>query len=195
MTSDPILWYLNRSTGVVLLVALTATTALGVLALGGRAGTGLPRFVTQSVHRNLALLSVTLLAAHVLSAVTDTFVDIRWWQAVVPFGATYQPLWLALGTISLDLMVLVVVTSLLRDRLGHRTWHAVHLLSWACWAASVVHGLGIGTDLGLRPADLLAADHRWASVPTLACVGVVALAVLVRTWRGVRPALAAEASR
>src|SRR6478752_4207545 len=110
MTDGPFLWYLNRSTGLVLLVLLTASTVLGVLAMNGRAGRGLPRFVTQALHRNLVLLVV-----HVASAVADTFVDIRWWQAFVPVGATYLPLWLGLGTVSLDLMALVVLTSLLRS--------------------------------------------------------------------------------
>ncbi len=195
MSNDPLLWYLNRSTGLVLLVALTASTALGVLALGGRSGRGLPRFVTQSLHRNLALVSVTLLAAHVVSAVADSFVDIRWWQAVVPFGATYQPLWLGLGTLSLDLMAVVVVTSLLRARMGHRAWHGIHLAAWACWVLAVGHGLGIGTDLGLTPADLLAAEHRWATLPTAACVGVVLAAAVARLWRGLWPATDPETAR
>ena len=187
MTDGPFLWYLNRSTGLVLLVLLTASTVLGVLAMNGRAGRGLPRFVTQSLHRNLALLSVVLLGVHVASAVADTFVDIRWWQAFVPVGATYLPLWLGLGTVSLDLMVVVVLTSLLRARLGHRTWHAVHLLSWLAWAVAVAHGIGIGTDLGTDPATLLQPDHRWATLPTLACVTAVLVAGLVRLARVRRP--------
>lgn len=194
MTDGPFLWYLNRSTGVVLLVLLTASTVLGVLALRGRAGRGLPRFVTQSLHRNLALVSVALLGVHVASAVADTFVDIRWWQAFVPFGASYMPLWLGLGTVSLDLMVVVVVTSLLRHRLSHGSWHAVHLLSWAAWAIAVVHGLGIGTDLGTSPATLLQPDHRWAALPTLACVAAVLVAAVVRVARTLRPAPAPERS-
>jgi predicted ferric reductase len=195
MSNDPLLWYLNRSTGLVLLVALTASTALGVLALGGRSGRGLPRFVTQSLHRNLALVSVTLLAAHVVSAVADSFVDIRWWQAVVPVGASYQPLWLGLGTLSLDLMAVVVVTSLLRARMGHRAWHGIHLAAWACWLLAVGHGLGIGTDLGTTPAALLAAEHRWATLPTLACVAVVLAAAVARLWRGLWPATEPEGAR
>ena len=179
MTDGPLLWYLNRSTGLVLLVLLTITTVLGVLSLGGRPGRGVPRFVTQSLHRNLALLSVALLGAHVTSAVVDTYVDIRWWQAVVPVGATYMPLWLGLGTVSLDLIALVVVTSLLRTRLSHRSWHAVHLLSWAAWLVAVVHGVGIGTDL--RAGSLLAV------VPTVSCVAAVLLAGTVRLSRGLRP--------
>jgi sulfoxide reductase heme-binding subunit YedZ len=184
MTEGPLLWYLNRSTGLVLLVLLTASVVLGVLALGGRAGgpagRGLPRFVTQSLHRNLALLSVALLAVHVATAVVDTYVDIRWWQAVVPFGASYMPLWLGIGAVSLDLIALVVVTTLLRARLGHRAWHAVHLLSWAAWAAAVAHGAGIGTDV--RDGS------RLGVVPTLACVAAVLLAGLLRLLRGARVA-------
>ena len=77
---------------------------LGVLATGRSATPLWPRFVTQGLHRSLAALSVFMLVAHVVSAVVDSYVDIRWWQAFVPFGATYEPVWLALGAISLDLL-------------------------------------------------------------------------------------------
>lgn len=182
----PLLWFLNRGTGFTLMVLLTATVLLGILATRGAAGGRMPRFVTQSLHRNLALLSVALLGVHVTTAVVDTYVDIRWWQALVPVGATYMPLWLGLGTVSLDLIALVAVTSLLRTRLGHRTWHAVHLLSWAAWAVAVAHGIGIGTDLR--------ASSKLAVVPTIACVAAVLLAATVRLSRGVRPAQLPEKS-
>ncbi len=170
--SDPaLLWYLNRATGTVLLVLFTVVVVLGVLATFGRAGRGVPRFLTQAFHRNLSLLAVALLVAHVSSAVLDTFVDIRWWQAVVPFGASYRPVWLGLGAVALDLIALVVATSLLRTRLGHRSWRGVHLLSYVAWAAAVVHGIGIGTD----------ASTDWSRVLTIACIGAVALVVAVRS--------------
>ncbi|GAA3802575.1 ferric reductase-like transmembrane domain-containing protein [Nocardioides panacisoli] len=177
MTDGPLLWYLNRGTGVVLLVLLTVSVVLGVLAMGGRPGRGVPRFVTQTFHRNLALLSVLMLLAHVASAVIDTYVDIRWWQALVPYGATYRPLWLGLGTLSLDVIVVVVLTSLLRTRLGHRSWRAVHLLAWAAWALSVAHAIGIGTDLA-HPDGL-------AVLPTAVCVGAVGVAAVARIARAV----------
>lgn len=175
MTESPLLWYLNRSTGLVLLFLLTATTVLGVLAMGGSAGQGLPRFVTQALHRNLALVSVLALAAHVLTAVADTFVDIRWWHAVLPVGATYEPVWLGLGTLALDLVVVVVVSSLLRTRLGHRTWRGLHVLSWLAWVLAVAHTSGIGTDV--RDGT------RWAVAPTLLCVVAVATAAGLRLVR------------
>ncbi len=63
------------------------TAVLGVLATGAR-GTAAPAVRrARSLHRNLALWSVVLLVLHVATAVVDTYVDIRWWQAVVPGSA------------------------------------------------------------------------------------------------------------
>jgi methionine sulfoxide reductase heme-binding subunit len=169
------LWYLNRSTGVVLLVLLTLSVVLGILALGGRPAGRVPRFATQSLHRNVALLSVLALAAHVVTAVLDSFVDIRWWNALLPAGAAYEPLWLGLGTLSLDLILVVVATSLLRTRLRHRTWRIVHVSSYLAWVSALAHTIGIGTDLQNRTA--------WAVVPTVCCVLVVAMAVSYRLVR------------
>jgi sulfoxide reductase heme-binding subunit YedZ len=105
MIDGPLLWYLNRGSGVVALVLLTFTTVLGVLALGGRPGSRVPRFVVQSVHRNVALLAVLTLLLHVVTAVADEYVDIRWWHALVPFsGALHRP-WLGLGAVALLLLV------------------------------------------------------------------------------------------
>ncbi len=170
MNDPALLWYLNRATGTVLLVLLTLVLVLGVLATFGRAGRGVPRFLTQALHRNLSLLTVALLLAHVSSAVLDSFVDIRWWQAVVPFGASYRPVWLGLGAVALDVIAVVVATSLVRTRLGHRGWRAVHLLGYVGWAAAVVHGVGIGTD----------AHTGWARALTLACVGLLGLVLVLR---------------
>jgi sulfoxide reductase heme-binding subunit YedZ len=115
---------------------------------------------------------VVLLGLHVTTAVVDSYVDIRWWQAVVPWvGATYLPLWLGLGTVSLDLMMLVAVTSLLRARMRHRTWRLVHVLAYAAWGVAVAHGLGIGTDLR---------QPGWERNAVYAAVALVAGVALVR---------------
>lgn len=186
MSDSAVLWYLNRATGTVLLVLFTLVVVIGVLATFGRAGRGLPRFLTQAFHRQLSLLAVALLAAHVATAVLDTFVDIRWWQAVVPVvGSTYRPVWLGLGAVTLDLVAVIVVTSLLRVRLGHRAWRYVHLLSYLAWASAVVHGLGIGTDAGAS----------WSRTVTLGCVGAVAVAGIARVTALALPRRAEGATR
>lgn len=169
----PVLWFVNRSTGFVVLALLTLTVFLGVMSSGSRAGKKVPSFVTQAVHRNIALLSVTLLAAHIYTAVAHEFIDVRWWQALVPWiGATWMPLWLGLGTLAVDLLIVVTVTSLVRDRLPHRPWLLIHLLSYAAWGASLAHTLGIGTDVK--------AAEPWAYATVAACVGLVVIGAIVR---------------
>ncbi len=181
----PFLWFLNRGTGLVLLVLLTLTLVAGILASRGRAGGRVPRFLTQTVHRDLALVTVVLLVVHVGSAVADTFVDIRWWQALVPVGATYQPLWLGLGTLTLDLLLIVVVTSLLRHRLPHRAWRTLHLTTYGAWGFAVAHGIGIGTDTG----------STFATWVYLGSAGAVALALAVRVTGQVVARLVGEGAR
>lgn len=166
----PLLWFANRGTGVALLLLLTLTTVLGVLATRGDAGRGLPRFVTQSLHRNLGLVSLALLLAHVATAVLDEYVDIRWWHALVPVGATYEPLSLGLGTVALDLLVVAAASSLVRHRLPHRAWRAVHVATYGAWALSVLHGIGIGTD----------ARTEWGMWTTMGSVAAVGAAVAIR---------------
>lgn len=179
--NGPLLWFLNRGTGIVLLVLMTLSVVLGILSARSRAGRGTPGFVRNVVHRNVALLSVAMLTVHVVSAVVDSYVDIRWWDAVVPWGGLYQPLWLGLGALAFDLLLAITLTSLLRTRLPHAAWRFVHWASYLAWAIAVVHGLGIGTD----------SDATWSVMITAGCVVAVALAVALRVGGAVSKAVRA----
>lgn len=169
--SSPIaLWYLSRGTGVATLVMLTVVVALGVANAKRLRTRWIPRFVVDGLHRNVALLSVVFLAIHVLSALADSYVSIRLVDVFIPFAPSYSPLWIGLGALSLDLMLAVLVTSLLRRRIGHRVWRATHWLAYASWPVALLHSMGAGTDTGTR----------WMTLLTLVCVGTVAVAVLAR---------------
>jgi methionine sulfoxide reductase heme-binding subunit len=148
MTSNSAaLWYLSRGTGVVTLVLFTVVMVLGAITRNGRPLPGLPRFAVAGLHRNAALLAVVFLAVHIGTAVIDPFVTIRWIDAVVPFGSAYQPFWLGLGAIAVDLMLAIVVTSLLRHRIGRPVWRAVHWTAYLCWPIALVHSFVLGPDL------------------------------------------------
>jgi predicted ferric reductase len=162
-------WYLARGAGAATLVLLTATVVLGMVNVRRWAPRGVQRFVADDLHRTLGLLVVVLLALHVAASVLDDYVEIRLLDAIVPFAGSYRPLWLGLGALALDLLLAVVVTSLLRARLGLRAWRGVHWLAYACWPVALLHGLGMGTDAG--------GWLRWLS---LACIAAVALAAVVR---------------
>ena len=168
------MWYLARGAGIVSLLLLTGSVLLGVLTSVRWVSDRWPRFTTTMLHRNLSLLAVVFLAIHVATVVIDGFAPIRWLDVVVPFASPYRPLWLGLGTIAFDLVLALVATSLLRNRIGPRIWRSVHWLAYACWPVAVVHGMGTGTDT---------ATEVFLAVDAL-CIGVVILAV----WWRVRPA-------
>ena len=80
------LWYLTRGTGLVSLVLLTATMALGNLQVSRWSSPRWPRFVTLGLHRNLSLLVLVVLAVHIITAELDPFAPVGWLAVAVPFA-------------------------------------------------------------------------------------------------------------
>lgn len=140
------LWYTARATGVISLVLLTIVVTLGIASRSGRSAFGLPRFAVALVHRNAALLAVVTLAIHITTLMLDSYAKVHVTDLLVPFVGAYRPFWQGLGTVGLELIVALVVTSLLRTRLPERIWRGVHWLAYAAWPVAFAHGLGNGTD-------------------------------------------------
>jgi methionine sulfoxide reductase heme-binding subunit len=177
------MWYLTRGTGVVAFLLLTAGVVLGVANVERWTAGNAPRFVIQRVHRDLSLVALVFISVHVATAVIDGFAPIRWVDAVVPFGSVYRPVWLGLGALAVDLVLAIVITSLLRARLGYRVWRAVHWLTYAMWVLVVLHAAGVGSDT----------RQTWMMATTAASVALVAATViwrLLRGWDGWEPARA-----
>ena len=174
LSGGSVAWYVARATGVVTLGFLTASVLLGILTSFRWSSPRWPRFVVEFVHRNVSLLVLVFLAIHVVTVVADSFAPIRWIDVVVPFVSAYRPFWLGLGAVAVDLLIALVVTSLLRHRIGFTTWRFVHWLAYACWPVAVLHGLGTGSDT--RTGLVL--------VFTAACVVSVLVAAGLRVGAG-----------
>jgi DMSO/TMAO reductase YedYZ heme-binding membrane subunit len=164
------LWYLTRAAGLVSLILLSATVVLGLVASVGWTTERWPRFLSQTVHRNLSLYCLAFIGLHVLSTVADGYVPISLLDAVLPFRSPYRPIWVGFGALAFDMLLAVAITSGLRRRIGTAAWRGVHWLAYACWPIAVVHGLGSGSDPRLPGALLV----------FVACIGLVAAAVV---WR------------
>lgn len=166
-----LLWELMRSTGLISLLLLTVAVVLGATATWG---TPAARAARQGVHRWAAGLSVGLLVAHVVTAVADSYVPLSVRDAVVPFAAGYRPLWIGLGTVAVDLLLAVLLTSLARARLRGPGWRRVHVLAYAAWPLAVVHAFGAGTDMRTTAVRAV----------TAGCGTAVVLVLLVRPAHG-----------
>lgn len=139
-------WIVARSTG------LASYCALCIAILSGIA---LRTSVLDFLARNRALRSlheftfwiwIPLGAAHVVALVVDPIARIGPLDAVIPFQTEYGRLAIGLGTVSLDLVVLIVVTSWLRGRLDLRLWRFVHRLSYVAFVVLFSHAVLSGTD-------------------------------------------------
>ena len=165
-----LLWFAARGAGIVSLLLFTVVLVLGIVTTMRWQAARWPRFLTAELHRNLALLSVAFLGVHIATAIFDPFTNLGLGAALVPFASSYRPLWVGLGVISVDLGVAVLLTSLLRARIGLRAWRLVHWLAYASWPLAIVHSIGSGTD-ALEP---------WMLAIDVLCIGAVALAI---GWR------------
>ncbi len=174
------LWYLTRGSGVVALVLLTVSLCLGIAGTLRWRSRRIPQFTVADLHRNVTLLAVVFLGIHIATSIADTYVPIGLKDAVVPFTSAYRPFWLGLGALSFDVMLALIVTSLLRARVGLRAWRAVHWLAYACWPLALFHSLGTGSD----------SRTAWMQVLAAASVALVLAAVAVRLGRSrVEPVL------
>jgi sulfoxide reductase heme-binding subunit YedZ len=173
-SGSKLLWYLARGSGLAALVVLTLSVVLGIVTSVRWTNPRWPRFVIELLHRNSSLLAFALIVVHVSTVVIDAFAPIGWKDIVFPFVSVYRPFWLGVGTVAFDLLIALLVTSLLRHRVGHRTWRVVHWFAYLCWPLVVLHGLGAGSDTQVGLVLML----------NVACVGAVILALWWRLATG-----------
>lgn len=168
--TDQVLWAVGRGCGIVALAFLTISVALGIATRSGRPLPALPRFAVADVHRFAALAGSLLVALHLALLFLDPYAQLRAVDFVVPFLGAYRPVWQGLGTLGVDLLAVIVLSSLLRHRLGVRAFRAVHWATYVLWPIALAHALGNGTDTG----------RGWFLAFAGCCIVMVGVAV---AWR------------
>ena len=138
-------WEFIRITGLVALAFLTVSVALGVAGPALHRPTS--RLASVSMHMTAAVGGTVLVIAHILFAIADSWITVPAMAAVVPGASPWEPLWVAVGTIAFDLMLVMVVTSAMRQQ-APALWKRAHVLAYPVWALVWVHTLAIGSDAG-----------------------------------------------
>jgi sulfoxide reductase heme-binding subunit YedZ len=167
-------WYLTRGTGLVALVLLTFSVALGVASIRRVRTAETPRFVFDAIHRTASLLAVAFTGVHIATSLLDGYAPIRVLDVIIPFTAVYRPLWVGFGAVAFDLLIAVAITSVLRRRFGYRTWRVTHWAAYASWPVALLHGLGTGSDTKVG----------WALAIMAGCTIVMIVAVVARATAG-----------
>jgi sulfoxide reductase heme-binding subunit YedZ len=170
------LWFVSRASGLAVLAAFSAAVVLGVAARLGPASKRWSRLALGELHRTLALFSVSFLVLHVATAVSDPHVTIGWAATVLPFWSPYRTAAIGLGAVAIDLGGAILVTSLIRQRVGYRGWRVVHWLAYLAWPVAFAHSVTAGSDLRIW----------WVALVEYGCAFAVATAMVARLlswWR------------
>ena len=134
MTTDQFFWLLARVTGLssyaTLAIALVTGIALRTAVLDWLAGNR----ALRSLHEFTTMLWIPLAALHVLALLLDTTARLGVLDVVVPFHSSYGTLAIGLGALSLDLLVAVTVTALLKRRIRKDVWLWIHRLAYGAYA-------------------------------------------------------------
>ena len=149
VSSSPALWYATRASGIAAYVVLTIVVSIG-LSMGGKAQSKRwPRFSVEDIHRFGGLLVGSLITIHVATIAVDSFLPFSIVNLLVPFTATYRPIWTGLGIAAAEILLALAITNHYRKRLPYRFWRTAHYLNFAVWTLASLHGLMSGTDRGV----------------------------------------------
>ncbi len=120
------------------------------------------------VHLYSGWAGLLAIVLHATLIIVDTYAPLTIFEVLIPGQASYEPLWNALGTISLYLFGFVLVTSdFLKETLGKTLW-------------KLTHWLFIGTDTGTLFTTI------WYAVSTLTMFTLVLYRMRIRPMQRTR---------
>lgn len=140
------IWYLVRSSGTVAYLFLAASTIWGLIISSRFLKAVIPGQLILAMHNYLSWTAIGLTVMHAVLLLFTSFMDYSALNLVVPFTGPYRPFWVGIGIIGLYLMILTTLTFYIRNRIGYRTFHIIHYLTYAVFVMSLVHSWFSGTD-------------------------------------------------
>ena len=170
--SNTLPWDLTRSAGFVAFLCATGAVIFGARRPSHLPLRGLPARI-YALHRALGIAALLALAVHLTALRFDTFIGFSWSDLLVaPWAGPYQPLPVTVGWAAMTLLILTAASGALRRLLPG--WRMVHLLAYATFALSLLHGLFSGSDSG---STLILAMYG-------ICFVAVMVALLLRFYLG-----------
>lgn len=171
MSTDQFLWVLAR------VAALAAYASLAIAMLTGIAlrsavldWLGSNRAL-RSLHDYTTVLWIPLAVVHVGALVLDQTARIGLLDVLIPFRTTYGTLAIGLGTLSVDALLIVTVTSFFKRRMRPGLWRWLHRLAYVAFGLVFVHSLLGGTDF----SDPAVSAITWGTAAGLAALAATRL--------------------
>lgn len=146
MTVDQFFWVLARVGGLgsyaALAVALVTGIALRTAVLDWLGSNR----ALRSLHEFTTVLWIPLAVLHIAALVLDRTSRIALIDLVLPFHSTYGALGIGLGTLAVDVLVVVTATAYFKRRMPAMLWKWLHRLAYVAFALIFFHSVLSGTD-------------------------------------------------
>lgn len=139
-------WYLSRAAGFTAYLLLFCSVALGITT-STRLGARLVRQNTVfDVHRFLSILALGFVTMHVYILLGDGYFNYDVWQLSLPLLSPYRMWQVAAGSFAAYALIVIVTSFYVRRFIGYRVWRAIHFITFALFAAAMLHGIMAGSD-------------------------------------------------
>lgn len=138
-------WYAIRATGTVayLLLYLAALTGLFSIVQKKR-----KKKINNLLHFHEALSdwSLILTCGHLGVLLIDTYFPFKLSEILIPFASGYETISMAIGTIGFYFLIITIITSKFRKKIGYQRWQKLHSLNPILYILVSMHGLMSGSD-------------------------------------------------
>ena len=141
-------WLASRSVGVVAMLLVTLSVALG-LAMSGRIvrGPGVAARL-KTCHEALALSGLTAIVLHGLLLLPDPYLHPGLVGITVPFALPVRRAGVAAGIVAGWLAAIITASFYVRSWIGTRAWRRLHRWTFAVYLLGLTHTIVAGTDAG-----------------------------------------------
>jgi predicted ferric reductase len=164
VNADLFFWVLARVAGLSAFAALSISLLSGLSLRSGVMDWLGPNRVLRSLHEYTTVLWIPLGGLHVLALLLDRTARVSVVDVVVPFLMPYGRLAVGLGTLTLELFLLVAVTGWLKRRMSNQAWQWVHRLSYLAFGLLFFHAVLGGSDF----SDPVVSSLTWSTASLLA---------------------------
>ncbi|NRD76845.1 ferric reductase-like transmembrane domain-containing protein [Bacillus sp. BRMEA1] len=155
-------WYAIRATGTVAYLLMYLSVIIGLYSMVQKKR---KKKINNIIHLHEALgdWSLILTFGHLGVLLIDSYFTFKWSDILIPFTSNYQTISMALGTLGTYFLIITIVSSKLRKKIGYQRWRKLHALNPILYIMVTMHGLMSGTDF---------------SGPVLAVVNIVPIIVM-----------------
>jgi DMSO/TMAO reductase YedYZ heme-binding membrane subunit len=113
------------------------------------------RISVFDIHNWTAYIALTLVGLHPIILLFSATANFKWFDILWPLGSPGQRLYNCFGACAFYLLLIVVITSYFRRRIGRPLWKLLHYIAYGVAALVYVHGTLIDQNLKNMPTDFL----------------------------------------